>query len=55
MRNEPIITNAWIVCSCGKRHKLIPGTKAPIYQCGEKVLLLKENDKVEYEEVHSAK
>ena len=55
MRSELITANAWIVCSCGEKHRLVPGTKAPVYQCEKKVLPLKEGDKVEYEEVSSAK
>ena len=56
MTTKPVTTNtAWIICSCGEKHRLVPGVIAPAYQCGKRVLLLKKDDKVEYEEVSSAK
>ena len=45
MTTKPVTTAVtWIVCSCGEKHRLVPGVIAPA-----------KDDKVEYEEVSSAK
>ena len=49
--NEMVIANTWVVCSCGDKHRLIPGIDAPVYWCGDVLLKLTVGDTVEYEEV----
>lgn len=47
---EVITAKAWVICSCGEKHRLLPGVEAPIYWCGNTLRNLKEGDDVEYEE-----
>lgn len=49
-KDNPTTANAWIKCSCGQKHRLIPAIDAPVYWCGNNLLKLKAGDEVEYEE-----
>ena len=55
VKSELIMANSCVVCSCGEKHRIIPGSIASVYWCGNRFLFLEENDEIEYEEVSSAK
>ncbi len=40
----------FVICSCGQKHRLLPGVGAPYYWCGDDVRTLKEGDDIECEE-----
>ena len=40
----------FILCSCGEKHRLIPGTVKPVYWCDQQLKELQEGDIVETED-----
>ena len=49
-KDNPTVTNAWVICSCGEKHRLMPAIGAPVYWCGDKLLKLEAGDDLEIEE-----
>lgn len=46
-----IVAKCWVVCPCGKKHRLYRGKRAPWYRCGDIMKDLKGGAMIEYEEV----
>lgn len=42
--------NVYILCGCGGKHLLKRGVDAPVYWCGDKLMVLKAGDDVEYDD-----
>jgi len=48
VQGKIIVTDAYVLCSCGLKHKLVGGMDAPIYWCVDQLKTVKEGDEVEY-------
>ena len=46
-----IVAKVFVLCSCGRKHRLRPGVGAPYYWCEEAIRVLKVDDVVECEDV----